>query len=113
MRMQRQSLSAALEGGFIEEYAWDLLGKSLMFRVDVLSGGALSSYRVQFLAVSSIEYQDEPTRPWERIEVTEIRVEEGPEQSPSEEWKIWINFWDSAELTLRCAAIRVEDEPLT
>ena len=111
--MQRESFATALEGGFIEEYSLDLLAKALTMRVDVLDAERLSSYQIGFVGISLLEFHDESVRQWERIEVTEIRIEEAPERSSTEEWKVWINFWDAAQLTLRCAAIRVDGEALS
>jgi hypothetical protein len=111
--MQRDALSPMLDGGYVREYSLDLLEKSFIMQVDVLDAGRLSSYEVCFLGISALEFRDEAVNRWERIEVTEVRVDESPESSSSEEWAVWINLWDAAQLTVRCATIRVDGEVLT
>jgi hypothetical protein len=110
--MRREALSAALEGGYLSESSLDLLNKFFTIQVEVLEGGRLSNYEVSFMDISLFEFRDEKANRWERIELTEVRIEEWPEGSSTEEWKVWLNFWDAAELSLRCATIRADGEAL-
>jgi len=111
--MHREAFSAALDGGYLSEYSLDLLAKSFTMQVEVLDNGVLSTYEVSFAGISFFEFSDEKANRWERIELTEVRLEEPPEGSRTEEWKVWLNFWDAAELSLRCAVIRVDGNVLT
>lgn len=108
----RETFSSALEGGFIEQYSLDLAAKTFMMRVEVLDASVLTSYQVLFVGVSVFDFRDEPAREWERLELTEIRIEEVPEKSGTEEWAVWVNLWDAAQLTVKCAAIQVDEAPL-
>jgi hypothetical protein len=110
--MRSEALSAALEGGYLSDYSLDLLTKSFAIKVEVLEGGKRSDYEVDFTGISFFEFRDEKANRWERIELTEVRIEESPEGSSTEEWKVWLNFWDASELSVRCATIRVDGEVL-
>lgn len=111
--MRREALSAALEGGYLVEHSIDLLSKSFTMQVEVLESGRLSHYTVSFAGISFFEFQDKKSNRWERIELTEIRIDEPPEGSSTEEWTVWLNFWDVSDLSLRCTAIRVDGDALT
>ena len=49
---------------------------------------------------------------WEKWEVTDLWIDESPEQSSTRTWAISFNFWDLAEMTLRCDTITVNGEVL-
>lgn len=111
-RMDRSSVSRKLDGGFIVEHDFDLIAKSLRFRIEVLNAGSLSVYDLQFLAVSELHFDDELGGCWERLELREIVIDQVPEGSATEEWAVWLNFWDTAQLRLKCAQILIDGTPL-
>ncbi len=110
--MERSSVSQMLEGGYIVEHVFDLIAKSLGFRIEVLKSGSLSVYDIQFLAVSELHFEDELGGRWERLELREIAIDQVPEGSATEEWSVWMNFWDTAQLRLKCAQIMIDGTPL-
>ena len=111
--MHREAFSSALDGGYVRAYSLDFLSKAFEMQVDVLDNGVLSTYDVLFSGITFFEFSDAHSNRWERIELTEVRLEEPPEGSRTEEWKVWLNFWDAAEVSLRCAVIRVDGAVLT
>jgi hypothetical protein len=110
--MRREDLGPAIAGGYVTKYNLDLCEKSFEAEVEVLTNGAMSHHGLRFSGVSAFDLRDDKANRWERIEVTDIRVDEGPEGSAREEWRVWINFWDAAELTIRCATIQVNGDAL-
>lgn len=112
MTMRREAFVAVLEGGYLTGYTLDLLAKSYTMQVDVLDSGRLSRYEVSFLGVSAFEFHDESVNRWERIELTEVRIDEPPEGSSTEEWTVWLNHWDVAQILIKCAGIRIDGEAL-
>jgi hypothetical protein len=110
--VNREAFISALEGGYLESYSLDLLAKALTVHVEVLDAGVLSEYDVNFTGISFFEFRDEKANRWERIELTEVRIEPR-ERSSTEEWTVWLNFWDAAELSLRCAAVHIDGDALT
>lgn len=110
--MDRSLLHPALYCGFIAGYSLDLLDKSFSLRVEVLRDEGLSLYDVRFATVSHWSFTAERANPWERIEITDLEIEQGPEASPSEEWHLWFNFWDTAELRVRCGSVLIDDDRL-
>jgi len=110
--MRRDQLHEALSGGYIDNYAWDLLQKSMTMEVEVLDSGILSRYQITFEGVSRSTFEDEALSPWERLELTELFVERAPEESGTEEWEIRMNFWDLASLAIRCKAVSIDGEAL-
>ncbi len=110
--MHRQELTEALSGGYVQTYSLDLLEKSFSMHIDVLDGETSSSYDLLFDTVRRFTLEDEALSPWERLELTEIVIEHPPEESGTEEWEIWISFWDVAHLSLRCRSVLVDGRPL-
>jgi hypothetical protein len=110
--MERGSVSQVLEGGYITEHNLDLVSKTLAMRVEVLKSGSLAVYDVQFLAVSELHFEDELGSTWERLELRELVIDQAPEGSATEEWAVWMNFWDTAQLRLKCAQIVIDGTPL-
>lgn len=110
--MDRASLHPALYCGFITECNLDLLAKAFSLRVEVLGDGGLSLHDIRFSSVSHWAFTAERANPWERIEITDLEIEQGPEASASEEWHLWFNFWDTAELRVRCGSILIDGDRL-
>jgi hypothetical protein len=80
--------------------------------VAVTEGQERRTHQVEFVSISKFHFEDEHVNTWERVELTEVRILEAPEASPSEEWAVWMNLWDVAQLTITCAVIRVDGMPL-
>ena len=106
-RMTRETFGTALDSGYITSYTLDLLEKSFVIHVDVLENSVLTTYEVSFSGLSAFTFSDEKAHQWERLEITEVLLEDFPDRSLTKEWRVWFDFWDVAELSLRCAAIRV------
>jgi hypothetical protein len=110
--MDRTALKQMLDGGYIEEYAFDMKANTFRMRVDVLDNDGLSSYDVRFEALSHFLFDSESRGIKERLELTEIWVKETPEASDSEEWTVIISMWDMTHVTIRCTSIVVDDHPI-
>ena len=113
--MNRVQLSDALSGGYVETYSLDLSNKTFTMHVEVFDEDGreqLSVYDVTFSKCSRFALEDESGHPWERIQVMEVWIEEEPQSSASEEWQVLISLWDTAHLSIRCAGILVNGEPL-
>src|SRR5690349_9784400 len=100
--MDRASLGQSLNGGYIEEYNFDMHKNAFSMRVDVLENGVLSSYSVRFEKVSRFTFETESIGEGERLELTELWIDSAPETSSSEEWNVTISMWDMTHITLRC-----------
>jgi hypothetical protein len=110
--LDRTTLPQSLNGGYIEDYNFDLHRDLFTMRVDVLEHGELSSYDVRFENVSHIAADSESRHHKERLELTEIWIDATPEASPSEEWGITISMWDLTHIRLRCSVITVDGHRL-
>lgn len=108
--MEPGAVVSNLRGGYIERYSVDLLTKVFAMRVSVLENATLSMYDVTFQNVSQFSFKDTAASEWERLELTDIWVDAAPAASKSEEWEVTLNFWDLAEVELRCARITVDGE---
>lgn len=108
--MRRAAFPEALNGGYIEEYGFDMRQNIVTMRVDVLDNGMLSSYDVRFERVSHLLYETESTSVSadDRLQVTELYIDEAPEDSKTEEWQVTISMWDTSHLTIRCSSITVD-----
>lgn len=109
--MQRQALKDALAGGYIEAYELDLSRRAFNMRVDVLDD-VLVTYEIKFEKMSRFLLEEELGGTWERVQLTDIWIEEEPEHSKTEEWQILISLWDLVHISIRCAAILVDGVPL-
>jgi hypothetical protein len=112
--MDRTMLSRSLNGGYIEQYDFDMRRNLIAMRVDVLENGALSSYDIRFEQVSRFVFETESRSGGaeDRLELTELRIDAAPEASSSEEWEVTISMWDMTHLTLRCSAITIDGDVL-
>lgn len=110
--MQRQGFREALAGGYFQSYELNLLEKAFLMQIHVLDQGVLSSYDVTFEGISRLLIEDETASSWERIELTDIWIESGPEGSSAEEWEILMSLWDVVHIRIRCASLLVDGEPL-
>ena len=111
--MRRTEFIEALHGGFIEHYALDLHRNAVMLRVDVLDSGRLSSHEVTFEKVSHFAFDtDSRSDAGDRLQLTELWVDAGPEESATEEWALTISIFDLSHLRLRCSMILIDGEPV-
>lgn len=106
--MDRSSLAASLNGGYITEYDFDLRRNLLALQVEVLDSGILSRYNVRFEQLSHFSLESESIRDKDRLELTEIWIDSTPEASSSEEWELTISMWDITHIQLRCAVVNVD-----
>jgi hypothetical protein len=112
--MERGMLSGSLNGGYIEQYNFDMRRNLLSMRIDVLENDVLSSYDVEFQQVSHFVFETE-TRTGsaeDRLELTELWIDAAPETSSSEEWAVTISMWDMTHITIRCSTITVDGDAL-
>lgn len=108
---RRSEVSEALQGGYIEQYTFDLQRNSIVLRVDVIDAGTLSRYEVVFAKVSRFEFAtDSRSDAGNRLQVTELWVDTAPEGSATEEWTITISIFDMSHLRIRCTSILVDGE---
>lgn len=113
--MDEASLKAAVSGGYIEAYSFDLLSKTFSIRVEVLDSSAvqpLAVYEITCVGCRSLQFQTDSDVRWERIQLMDIWVVERQEDSASESWKLELSLWDTAQLSVECAAVHVNDEQL-
>jgi hypothetical protein len=110
--MDRTTLPQALNGGYIEQYEFDLHRNLFAIRVDVLDNDVLSSYEVRFEKLSHFSVDSESIGDKERLELTEMWIDTTPESSSTEEWSITISMWDITHIRLRCAVIVIDGAPL-
>jgi hypothetical protein len=110
--MDRAVLSTLLEGGYIEQYSFDMRLNAVAVRVSVLDGETLSIYHLCFHRVSQFSFETETRRgtPDDSLQVTEFLIDCGPEASGTEEWSVSINMWDASFLRIHCSAFIVDDE---
>lgn len=111
--MDRASLNQSLAGGYIESYEFDMGTGTLAMQVDVLENDVLSSYDLRFEKISRFLYENESRSEGDRLEFTEMRIEETPEDSKSEEWLVLISVWDITHITVQCAAFSVDGDSVT
>jgi len=111
--LDRASFPQALSGGYIEEYNFDVGEGCFDFRVEALNNGAPSSYAVSCRHVSLLEYRDDQLGAiGERLQLTELWIEDAPERSPSEEWQLLLSLWDLAHIRVRCGSVVIDGVPL-
>lgn len=112
--MERGMLSGSLNGGYIEQYNFDMRRNLLSMQVDVLENDVLSSYDVEFQQVSHFAFETETRTgtPEDRLELTELWIDAAPETSSSEEWTVTISMWDMTHVTIRCSTITVDGDVL-
>ena len=109
--MQRHHLSDAVNGGYIENEVLDLRRGALSLRVEVLDNGRLTGYDIVFQKVSHLEFEtDSRSDAGDRLQMTELWIDAGPEESPTEEWAITISIFDLTHIRLRCSSITVDRE---
>ena len=108
--MDRRSFIGTLSGGYIEAYSLDLRKRSFAIEVHVLNNETLSVYHVTFHGVSHFAFDDERTEDWDRLELTEMWIDAGPESSQSEEWEVKFSMWDLSHVELHCTSITVDEE---
>lgn len=110
MTIERGTVPALLNGGYIDDLNLDLKDNVLSLRVEVLETGRQSVYILQFERFSSIEIDTvSHSRSDSRLQLTELSVDEGPEESDSEEWTVTISLWDQTHFQIRCSEIRVDE----
>lgn len=111
--MERTELNGILTGGSIEQYDLDVRRNRLTMVIHVLENGKLSQHDVLFEKVSRFTYETESkSDAGERLEVTELWVDAGPESSATEEWDILISIFDLSHIPdsmLLCLARRGAD----
>ena len=110
--MDRHSLSRLLTAGYIEQHSLDLGKKRLALEVHVLEGSVLSVHEVVFDRLSHLQFDDEQVAEWDRLELTELWIDSGPESSSTEEWEVSFSLWDLAHVNLRCGSIEIDDVQL-
>ena len=111
--MDRTMLSKSLNGGYIEEYEFDMRRNLVTMRVDVLENGVLTSYEVRYERVSHFLFDTESSAGDDgRLELTELWIDTAPEASEFEEWSVTISMWDMTHIKLRCSAIIVDGSEL-
>jgi hypothetical protein len=110
--VDRQSFIDALNAGYIDSHLLDLGKKSFRMEVHVLDRAALSVYDVTFHGVSHFNFDDQQVGEWERLQLTEIWIDNAPENSGSEEWEVSFSLWDLAHVKLRCMSITVDEEAI-
>lgn len=86
--MDRATLPATLNGGYIEAYEFDLHRNRFTLRVNVLDNGGMSTYDVECEKVSHVAVDSESRGEKGRLELTELWIDEAPEASSSEEWPL-------------------------
>jgi hypothetical protein len=108
--MERAVLGRSLQGGYIEEYEFDMRRNSVSMRVDVLENDVLSRYDLEFHQVSYFSFETETRKgsAGDRLEITELWIDATPEASGSEEWELTISMWDLSHLRIRCSTIVVD-----
>ena len=110
--MDRSAFKTSLVGGYIEHYTINLTSKTVELEVHVLERGVLSRYDVLFAEVSYLAFEDAKSNPWERIELSDLWIDYGPEQSRTEEWEVTLSLWDVAKLNIRAAILSIDGERL-
>lgn len=107
--MERDRLVETLNGGYIEQFNLDLRRNALGLHVDVLEAGRLSTYELSFEKLSSLELQtDSRSDAGDRLQLTEMWIDLGPEESPTEEWAVTISIFDRTHVRLRCSSITID-----
>jgi len=110
--MKHGDLQKAVSEGIIDSYFFDIKKKALTMHVVMTYAGVQSSYDLEFLQISHLQFDDEGTSEWEKLELTELWVDESPDQSSAKTWAITLNFWDLAQMVFRCGSITVNGENL-
>lgn len=110
--MDHGRVGQLLNGGYIEEYEFDIRNDRLSMRVDVLDDSELASYELRFEKVSSLLYDNESNRKEDRLQFTEIGFKEIPSHSSTEEWRVIISVWDTTHITVRCSVIEIDGQPV-
>lgn len=110
--MDRAALKLAVDGGYIEKHRFDINANAFIMNVDVLEAGTLSTYEVRFESLSHFLFESESRGVKDRLELTEMWIDETPEASSSEEWAVTISMWDMTHIAIRCASIVVDGDPL-
>lgn len=109
--MERTTLNDVLTGGSVEHYDLDMRRNRLSMIVDVLEDGNLSRHEVLFERVSRFTYETESkSDAGDRLELTELWVDAGPESSGSEEWEVIISIFDLSHMRIRCSSVSVDGE---
>lgn len=106
--MQRTVLPTAVAEGYITRYSLDMLDKIFSITVETLRAGVAAQYEIAFLGLTRFALTDNAHASWERLELTEVTIDHGPESSNDEEWEVRLNFWDVAELDIHCRTILVD-----
>src|SRR5262245_37205615 len=105
-------LKQTVSGGYIERYVLDLAQKRFDARVEVLSEGVLAQYDLTFEELSDFSFDDESVAEWERLQLSDIWVDETPAESSREEWGVTISLWDVGYLKIRSAAVLIDGDLL-
>ena len=111
--MDRTMLSRSLNGGYIEEYEFDMRRNLVTMHVDVLDNGVLTTHDLRFEKVSHFAFDTESVgSQGDRLELTELWVDTAPETSEFEEWSVTISMWDMTHIGLRCSLITIDGNPI-
>lgn len=106
-------LGQLLNGGYIEEYEFDMRRNLVTMRVDVLDNEMFTSHNIRFEKISHFSFDTESRGgDDDRLELTELWVETAPEASQFEEWSITISMWDMTHVSLRCSVIAIDGDVL-
>ena len=108
--MERRLFAKSLNEGYIERHTLDLSHQRFAIQVHVLERGVLSVYEVEFAGVSHFQFDDKQVGDWERLQLTQLWIDEAPENSGTEEWAVSFSLWDLAHVTLRCTSISIDGE---
>lgn len=102
-------LGQLLNGGYIEEYEFDMRRNIVTMRVDVLDNEAFASHNLRFEKISHFAFDTESVGgDDDRLELTELWVDTAPETSEFEEWSVTISMWDMTHVRLQCSAINID-----
>ena len=110
--MDRAGVPGQLNGGYIEEYDLDLRRNRMSLSVSVYDEEERAvRYEVAFESISRVCFETTSRREaGDRLQLTEIWVENGPESSGSEEWDILISIFDLSHLRVRCSGVSIDGE---
>ena len=106
--MNGDEMKAALEGGYISSVNLDMLQNSLQLMVEVLDHGGLSRYSLQFASMSTFSFETVSKVGGERLQLTEMWIQETPSGSSTEEWSVLVSIFDTTHLRIKCTRIALD-----